>query len=325
VYHCVTRLVDHHPWLDAPALERLRLMLWRQAAFSGVEIITYCLMSNHFHVLVRVPKEVRLSDPDLLRLVRNHYGPSHTLTQVLEAAMQSSGTLSADLRDRLHRRMGDVSVFMKELKQRFSIYYNRTRRRRGTLWSERFTSLLVEDAPPALRTVASYIDLNPVRAGLVKDPARYRFCGYAEAEAGEARAREGLLNAYVPYGELDAPYADTGSPASWEILGGEYRRSLLLQAGRAKRTGQASLDRGTIKEKLARGDALEPGEAMRLKIRYMTDGMVLGSKEYVEGVFRQFRDRFGPKRRTGARALKALGLSLKHLAVMRALRKRVIE
>ena len=40
--------------------------------------------------------------------------------------------------------------------------------------------------------MASYIDLNPVRAGIVKDPADYRWSGYGEAVAGKKAAREGL-------------------------------------------------------------------------------------------------------------------------------------
>ena len=40
--------------------------------------------------------------------------------------------------------------------------------------------------------MAAYIDLNPVRAGMVEDPADYRWSGYAEAMAGKARSRRGL-------------------------------------------------------------------------------------------------------------------------------------
>ena len=56
---------------------------------------------------------------------------------------------------------------------------------------ERFKSVLVEDAA-ALQTMAAYIDLNPVRAGICDDPAEYQWCGYAEAEGGSKRAKAGL-------------------------------------------------------------------------------------------------------------------------------------
>ena len=55
----------------------------------------------------------------------------------------------------------------------------------------RFKSVLVEDGE-ALRTMALYVDLNPVRAGLVEDPKDYRWTGYGEASGGSKRARRGL-------------------------------------------------------------------------------------------------------------------------------------
>ena len=88
--------------------------------------------------------------------------------------------------------MGDVSMFMKEVKQRFSIWYNKSHKRIGTLWTERFKSLLVENSRIALMTVAAYIDLNPVRAGLCPDPKDYRSCGYAEALGIPGVARKGI-------------------------------------------------------------------------------------------------------------------------------------
>ena len=53
--------------------------------------------------------------------------------------------------------------------------------------------MIVEEEERALRTIAAYIDLNPVRAGVVSDPADYRWSGYSEAMAGKARARPGLV------------------------------------------------------------------------------------------------------------------------------------
>ena len=84
-------------------------------------------------------------------------------------------------RDALLARMGDVSVFMRELKQRFTIWYNHQKGNRGTLWMERFKSLVVELSLQAMATVAAYIDLNAVRAEQVEDPADYRYCSYAAA------------------------------------------------------------------------------------------------------------------------------------------------
>jgi hypothetical protein len=74
---------------------------------------------------------------------------------------------------------------------RFTKWYNWRKHRDGCLWAQKFRSVLVEGGLAA-RTVAAYIDLNPVRAGIVEDPKDYRWSGYGEAVAGLRRAREGL-------------------------------------------------------------------------------------------------------------------------------------
>ena len=69
---------------------------------------------------------------------------------------------------RLRGRMYDLSQYMKTLKQRYSQWYNRTASRRGTLWEQRFKSVVVEGSRNALLTMAAYIDLNAVRAEVYK-------------------------------------------------------------------------------------------------------------------------------------------------------------
>lgn len=45
------------------------------------------------------------------------------------------------------QRVGDVSFYMKEVKQKFSQWYNLRNDRRATLWEERYKSVLVEGSP----------------------------------------------------------------------------------------------------------------------------------------------------------------------------------
>ena len=187
VFHCISRIVAGDFLLAShPVKETLREMMRRQAAFCGVRIITYSLMSNHFHILVRIPPQPDLSDRDLLERIKAFYGMRAPETLQIAQIFADGGSLRERERIRLLKRMNDVSVFMKELKQRFSVWFNRKHERFGTLWAERFRSILVEDKTSVVRTVAAYIDLNPVRAGLVEDPAKYRFCGYGEAAAGNS-------------------------------------------------------------------------------------------------------------------------------------------
>ena len=72
-----------------------------------------------------------------------------------------AGKIDEDIRRKLLERIGVVSVFTKELRQRFSRWYNRHHDRFGTFWVERLTGVV--DQPTSLEAVAAYIDLNPVR------------------------------------------------------------------------------------------------------------------------------------------------------------------
>jgi REP element-mobilizing transposase RayT len=305
VYHCISRVVGGQRLLGSREKERLRELLWQQAAFSGVEVITYCLLSNHIHLLLRVPAAVAVADGELVGRAVKFYGKKSLLVQTLEAALAREGTLPEDLRAGLRGRMGDVSVFMKELKQRFSKWFNQERHRFGTLWAERFKSVLVEDQPGVVATVAAYVDLNPVRAGLVQDPKDYRWCGYAEAVAGRESARAGLASFHAS--------------TDWAQVGREYREVLLVTSGTAGRSGKGVLEPEAIRRELQREGVLTLGQVLRLRVRYFTDGVVLGSRNYVNGVFAQYRDRFGPRRRSGARPLRGLA-ALRELTTMRDLR-----
>lgn len=149
-----------------------------------------------------------------------------------------------------------------------------------------------------LHTMEAYIDLNPVRAGLVEDPKEYRWCGYAEAVSGVRRAQRGLSKV-------------TGTPLDgWEKSGGAEAYSCLLSSsgvevkdaqneGVVRRGVTAEAARKTVAEK----GKLSPEEMVRLRVRYFSDGLVLGSKDFAEAVFAENHDQFGPKCKEGARRI----------------------
>ncbi|MFP4166052.1 MAG: transposase, partial [Opitutales bacterium] len=199
----MTRIAGGQHLLGDPEKEVLRNLMWRVRDFCGVRILTYCLMSNHFHVLVDVPEAGPVSDTELIRRYSALYrNPSEYTTlspSALKLLLERDDEEAERTRARLLARMGDLSEFMKTLKQRFSIWYNKNHDRYGTLWAERFKSVLVEGKGNALQTMAAYIDLNPVRAGLVSDPKNYRFCGYGEASAGSALAQQGLMQVWADH------------------------------------------------------------------------------------------------------------------------------
>jgi putative transposase len=184
------------------------------------------------------------------------------------------------------------------LMQRFTQDYNRRHGRRGTLWEDRFKSILVEGTADALSTMAAYIDLNAVRAGIVEDPKDYRFCGYGEAVAGGREARAGVAHIADILGQ--ARSTSSGQAGDWRVQSRSYRTYLFMQAGTHTGKGR-KIREERIEQVLEAGGKLSKGELLQCKVRYFSDGVVLGSRAFVEGVFETHRDEFGLKRKTGAR------------------------
>lgn len=78
------------------------------------------------------------------------------------------------------RGTGDtISALMKRLSARQTRHVNRLESRRGTLWCGRFASSII-DTDGYLLACLRYVELNPVRAGIVADPAEYRWSSFAE-------------------------------------------------------------------------------------------------------------------------------------------------
>ncbi len=71
-------------------------------------------------------------------------------------------------------------------------------------------------------------------------------------------------------------------------------------------TIRSGIDPEKVKEVFARKGKLSWGDFVRCRVRYFTDGAVIGSRAWVDNIFVQHRDRFGPKRQDGARKIKFL-------------------
>ena len=308
-YHVMSRTCGGEIWFDDIEKEALRRIIWRMAEFSGIKVVTYCLMGNHFHLLAEVPHRrtwlERFDGPDGEAKLFQHLSILYSKTylgllrdELADLRQRGMGILADQKIEALKKRFCDLSLFVKEIKERFSRWFNKRRGRKGTLWMDRFKSVLVEGKGEPLRTMAAYIDLNPVRAGLVKDPKDYRWCGYAEALGGSRRAQRGLCKA------LGKPVDGWKSASAAEAY-----RCLLHTDGRevkdATKTNivRQGVSTDTALAVLAEKGKLSTAELVRHRVRYFTDGLALGSKEFVESIFESQRELFGPKRKNGARRL----------------------
>jgi REP element-mobilizing transposase RayT len=319
-YHCVSRVVDRRRVFKETEKEHFLALMRECEAFCEVRVLTYCLMSNHFHILVAVPKrpEVPPSAEQVLEKVRALSGHSNVglVEQRLAMYREDEGGRRGYL-ESFYARMWDVSAFMKMLKQRFTQWYNGRRGRKGTLWEDRFKSVLVEGAGQALAAMAAYIDLNPVRAGLVEDPKGYRWCGYGEAVAGQRRAREGLrvIATALQFGKEPSLRAGMELYRMHMYNEGAEEREALDQDGQPVR---GALRRDAVVRVLRKKGRLPLAAYLRCRIRYFCDGAAVGSQAFVEDLFRTHRRWFGPKRKNGARRMR--GLAQAELFTLRDLR-----
>jgi len=323
VYHCITRTVNGEMLFKDREKEMLRKMLWEVADFSGVEILSYCIMSNHFHVLVYVPEKQVVSDSELIRRYKVLY-PKPTKyqaasTQVMQAHLHKGGEEADEMRRKLLARMGDVSEFMKAVKQRFSVWFNRTHRRFGTLWAERFKSVLVEGCGNALQTMAAYIELNPVRAGIVEDPKDYRFCGYAEAVAGQSKARTGLVFIWA-----NAAQTTKHTSATFKNALAAHRMLLFGKGANPETLNGKRIHREAALQVLEKERGYLPKAVLlRCRVRYFTDGAILGSGEFVQG----FTDKWQQEhcRKHAPKIQPMRGTDWAGLSVIQSLRQKIFS
>ena len=130
----------------------------------------------------------------------------------------------------------------------------------------------------------AYITLNPVRAKMVVDPAQYRWCGYAERAAGKALQANERDMAEVLYPALGLPPKAIEGP-EYEVMARIWARFRETLLGRAVHRDMHEIK--TLADMLNEANrplALEWPERLRLKARFATKGMVLGSRAFVEEV-----------------------------------------
>ena len=324
--HVVSRTAGQEVLFGDVDKEVFRKILFKQLKFSGLRALAWCFMGNHFHLLLEVPdKESALAgwtDDELigrLGVLGDEMSTRLLLGEVEMYRRNGHAQGVAEIAARVRARLFDLPGFMKEFKQKLTLAYNFAHGRTGALWEGRYRCVRVGGGE-ALRAVAAYIDLNPVRAGLADGPEGYRWSSYAAAVGGMRLARAGLVEAISP----------PGRKLSWAKAAAAYRELLYVE-GRAVAGGvtpdgrvasRGGFGPGEIEAVLAAGGRLSLAEALRCRVRYFTDGVVLGSQGFVDEFFEGQRAQFGGSRNSGGRRMK--GADWGGLRVLRDLKDRVI-
>ena len=197
---------------------------------------------------------------------------------------------------------------MASFQHRFTIYYNRVHQRRGTLWADRFKSTLLE-GNQAVWNCVKYVELNPVRAKLVEDPADYRFCTWGRYR-GSGRFLFGKKT-FIKHLRNVMAWVDTSEWTNDEIIRefkGDLMRTMEQEAGEEEYSvisnqcsvgdgkGTGRTDRAAreaeVQEAVAKA---RKGDSMPVKFlrrtRHWVDGGIIGSKSFVQEAACEIDDR----------------------------------
>lgn len=192
--HVTSRAVQQRfLFRDAEKTQFIQLLqAW--AAFSDITVLTYCILNNHFHLLLWVPpKKQTLSYEEAVERI-GYVWPENKIERWKMSYRAAGSRTQREMLQSLANRMRDLPEFMRVFKQSFSCWYNLNHQVGGTLWEGRYRSMVVKDNPESLLRVATYIDLNPVRAKVCKHPDEYAWSGFGQASRDRKVAQKGLVS-----------------------------------------------------------------------------------------------------------------------------------
>lgn len=289
--HLISRIVGGDFLLGAKEKEYFVKLMFKLAKGFYIGIHSYTIMSNHFHILATGLSEdaSKAGKDELIKRYRMIYGKK---AEYPEGSYKSNGELIPDDDggiERLRKRLGSISRYIQELKQTFSKWYNCKYDRKGYLWSNRFDSIIMEKGEPEL-ICSAYIDLNSVRAGIVKKPEAYRWSSIG-LRVRDPKKWEKLLTKINIDDKKTIITVDKKSgyiKRRYEIVKKEISfplyRSFLYKSGCKEVEGKANIQSEVYKDAMKLNGKLGIGDLLRYRFRNLSEGIGIGSYRFIEQI-----------------------------------------
>ena len=229
-----------------------------------------CWMGNHWHIVVYSE-----GTTPSLEVTADRYNAYYGKNRI-----PLDPTINPEKCKKVSEQLNDISFFMRQIHQKFTFYINRVHHRRGTLWADRFKSTILE-GKQALWNCVKYIELNAVRASLVDYPGDYRFCtwGYYSGSGRHIFGDNFVRHMGKSLGKSAERWTDEEIYAEFR---GEIARTISYESGVTENLHE-------IKEHAKKKDSMQV-RCLR-RTRHWTDGLIIGSKAFVQEIACQFYER----------------------------------
>ncbi len=182
-------------------------MVRRTADYCGIQLVAWCIMSNHFHILAYLPDSEQLDETEILRRYGVLKGSAKRAIlerefEKLRADKESGEAAVASRLLDITTSMYKIGTFMKIVKQWLTQEYNNRYSHMGTLWESVYKDIIVPDNSRELAKRAAYIHLNPIRAAICTGVDEYIWSSLTALKKGDDVAIRGM---HRIYGEDAAP------------------------------------------------------------------------------------------------------------------------
>jgi REP element-mobilizing transposase RayT len=295
-FHISSKVVGNKTWFTREEKEYFVYLMERLASGFFIRIHAFCIMDNHFHILAtgleqeaqKAPKE------ELIRRYKLMYGEE---SEPPVGRYDKSGNIIPDADggiDRLRERLGSVSRFVQELKQTFSLWYNKRHNLKGYLWGDRFKGVIVYHGEAQL-ICGAYIDLNPIRSKMVRLPEDYRWSSLGMRVRSPVRAGK-LLSPLTLVDALDRSVGEVYNLPFFRVterlLGVDWYRQFVYVSGGIEREGKGHIPRETVEEVLACGGHFGIIGRLGYRIRNFTEGIAIGGYSSIAGLQKSANRRY---------------------------------
>ncbi len=298
-YHVISRTSRGEFLLDSEGKEYFMQLMFKLSKAFFVDITSFAIMSNHFHVLLsnRRDEAQSATKKELFGRYKDAFGDNAEppegsfIKNSFEIDYDDDGGV-----ERLRKRLGSVSRFVQELKQGFSKWYNNKYECKGAFWGDRFKGIAISKGDAEL-ICSAYIDLNSVRAGIVKKPEAYRWSSIGLRIRNPKKGKKLLKTINIIKEEIKTfKDRETGRfkqevfRTKKEVTFPVYRE-FIYESGKVKRENTAKISDQAYKESKSLFQRLGIGDILVYRYRNITEGIAFGSNKFVS----EFQEKFKRK------------------------------